>query len=486
MKPIHRIIRNTGVLIVGHFIFKLLSLFITVYIARYFGVSEYGKYVFVFAYLAFFRELSDLGHRLIIVRDISRNKSIASKFMGKAILNRIILVILAIALSIILISFTSYSPEIKLFIYIAAFSIFFASFREFYTIIFQANLKMEYREFSRIVIRLLFIFLALWIIYIKGSLIQIIIALVFSEMVHMFLAYHFSRKFVKLEFEIDFKQMKYLLKEAFPIGISHFVLIIILQANFLMLSAMKGDASVGVYSAASKLVDTLLIVPSALMMSLFPVLSEYSKNSKEKFIKIQKLSIKYLFILMLPIAIGTSFIADKIILLFYGNSFFESANVLRILIWIIVFNSIQQILAGILIIMNKQKLYTVNITISAILLVFFNFILIPKFSYIGAAITTITIQITSLMLTFYFVSKNFEIIPLHKLLVKPAITGAVTGFFIYNFANINPALLISSAAIVYLILSIVLGVFSEEDKQLAKKAIIPLISRIQFSDFKNR
>ena len=54
MSTVHKIAKNTGIIIIGNITFKVASLFIIIYMARYFDVKDFEKYNFVFAYMSFF------------------------------------------------------------------------------------------------------------------------------------------------------------------------------------------------------------------------------------------------------------------------------------------------------------------------------------------------------------------------------------------------------------------------------------------------
>lgn len=472
MSTVQRVARNTGIIIVGDAIFKLISLVVTIYLARYLGTVGFGKYSFVFAYLAFFNIITDLGLQQILVREMSRERSIVPKLIGNAYIIRLILTVIAVVLSMIIINLMSYPTDTTTYIYIAAFTLLFISFSDFYATIFQANLRMEYDIITKLTFKVLSAGLILWIIFVlQGTLTQIILVLVFSEMVKTSLNYLFSRKFVKPRFEIDFGLWKYLFEEALPIALYSVIWIIHFRIDVVMLSVMQGDAPVGIYSAAYRLSEPLLLIPAALVISLFPIMSASFKSSKERLIKSYRLGIRYILIIMLPIAMGTTLIANKIILLIYGAEFAGSAAALQILIWALVFTSVNSVLINLLVSMGKQKLNTVSITLCAVINVIFNFILIPILSYNGAAIATVATSAVFFGASFFFVSKHLQVIPIHKILVKPVIGGLIMAAFVYYFVEVNTFLLVPSAAAVYLVALLTLKAFTKEDRDIVKKIV---------------
>jgi O-antigen/teichoic acid export membrane protein len=471
LSTIQRVAKNTGIIIGGEIVCKIIALFTIIYLARYLHPVEFGQYSFVLAYLAFFGIITDLGLHAILVREMSRDSTMAPKLIGNAYIIKLTLTIFAVVLSMIVINLISYPSNITIYIYIAVFTLPFMSFSDLYTTIFQANLKMKYNIIARIIFRILLAILILWVIFSHGTLMGVMIALVFSELVKTLICYSFSRKFVKPRFEIDFGLWKYLLKASLPIALSGFIWVIHHNVDVVMLSIMQGDAPIGIYSAACRLVEPLGFLSSALMISMFPLMSIHFINSKEKLIKSYRLSLKHLLIIALPVAIVITFIADKIILLVYGTPFAGSTTVLQILIWAFVFVSVNSVLTNLLISMDMQKLYMLSAGLCAIVNVTLNLLLIPILSYNGAAIATVVTNVVLFGANFYFVSKHLQVLPIYKIAIKPVISGLLMGAFIYYFVDINIFLLVPLAGIVYWMALLALKTFSKEDWDIVKKVL---------------
>jgi O-antigen/teichoic acid export membrane protein len=439
------------------------------YLARYLGTVGFGKYSFVFAYIAFFGVITDLGLQTILVREISRDPSNASKLFGNAYIMKLTLSIFAVALSMIVITLMSYPTDTTTYIYIASFTLLFLSFSEFYDAIFQVNLRMEYSIIAKLAFKVLSAGLIIWIILSHGSLMQVLIALVFSEMAKTLLSYLFSRKFVRPRFAIDFGLWKYLFKEALPVALTSLIWVIYNRIDVVMLSMMTGDAEVGLYSAAYKLADPLSLIPHALMISLFPIMSASFITSKERLVKSYRLSFKYLLIITLPIAMGVSILSDKFIFLIYGADFSGSAAALKILIWALVFISGSTIFGHLLPAIGKQKQVTYITALCAFGNITLNFVLIPLMSYVGASIATVVTALLAFILGFYFVSRNLRVLPLHKIHIKPVVAGLIMGAFVYFSIDTNIFLLILCAAAIYLLSLLLLKTFTEEDIEIIER-----------------
>ena len=431
----------------------------------------FGKYGFIFAYLSFFSILTDLGMREILVRDMSRDKEMMPKLFGNAYIIRLIFSVFAVVSSIMMITFMGYPLSMVSLIYLASFQIFFISFSEFYSVIFQVNLQMKYSTFAKVIFKVICLILIFYVIYSNGALIQIIFALVLSESIKTLIIYFYYRKMVKPRFEIDLHVWKYLFKEMLPIALSGVMLIFYYRIDVVMLSAMKGDTPTGLYTAAYTLTEPLSIIPYAFMASLFPIMAISFKNSQEKLIKIYKQSFKYLLIIAVPVAIGATIIADKIIQLIYGSSFSGSASALQILIWSVMFVFLNYVLSYLLLSTNNQKLNAISVIICTIINIIMNYMLIPMFSYVGAAVATVVASALLSTINFYFVSTRLQPLPIHKIAAKPIISGLVMGIFVYCFENLNICILVFLAAVIYFIMLVALKTFSTEDIAIAKKIL---------------
>ena len=112
---------------------------------------------------------------------------------------------------------------------------------------------------------------------------------------------------------------------------------------------------------------------------------------------------------------------------------------------------------------DRQKLFTLTSGITTIFNILLNVILIPKYSYIGAAVATLISEILSFSMLYYLTSKNKFSINLAKIVAKPIIANiAMIGFVIY-LKNLHLILIISISAIIYfLVILAIKGIGKEE------------------------
>src|SRR5207249_9820698 len=128
-------------------------------------------------------------------------------------------------------------------------------------------------------------------------------------------------------------------------------------------------------------------------LALFPVLSPSAVNAPApragaSLRGTTPLAVKPRLGLAFPVAVGTTLMAEPIIRLLAGEEYLpHSANALRVLIWFLPFSFTNALLQYVLIALNRQRFITGAFVLATGFNVLANLLLIPRFSYIGAAVT---------------------------------------------------------------------------------------------------
>ena len=470
MNTVQRIAKNTAALFAAQAVVAILSLVLSIFIARSLGDVIFGKYSFALAFAAIFAVFSDLGYGTLLIREVARDKSQASKYLNNIISMRVLLSLLIFALISITINAMDYPADTKNVVYLFGIYMLVVSFSGVFMVTFRAFEKMEYEAGITILANLIRVSLGLLVLFLGYGLVELAFVFLFSGVFDFLLSFLIcSRRFVKPKIELDFEFWKSTIKIALPLGMLSIFGLIYVRIDTIMLSVMKGDAVVGWYNAAYGLVLAFKPIPQLFMNALFPLMSGYFVSSKDSLKKVYEHTFKYLFILGLPLAVGITLLADKIILLFYGQQFYPSIIALRILAWDIPLVFLYVCSAFILASIDKQNQMAVIAGCAALINVTLNLFLIPSFSYVGAAVATIVTETVLITLYFIVISKNFYKLPIGKILIRPSIASSTMGFFIYYLININLLLLVILAVLVYFTSLYLVKGFSKDDLELLKR-----------------
>ena len=487
MTTAKRIAKNSTFIFLGDAIGHILQLVVVVYLVRYLGDVTFGKYAFAFAFTSLFMILSDLGLSVLSIREIARDTSKAGEYLTNISITKFTLSLITIVLIVVTINLMHYPWDTTLAIYIVGGVTVFTSFTSSFRSIFRAFERMEYEAITKIVERVLIFGSVLPILFLGYGLIEVVSAMLVAQaLIFIFTLAIIIKKFTRPVLSFDFSLCKSLIKEALPFGLASVFAVIYFQTDTVMLSMMKGDAVVGWYNAAYRLVMGTLFIPGAFVGALYPVLSRYFTTSKDNLMVVYEKSFKFLAILAVPLGIGTTLLADRIIIFLYGEDFAPSIIALQILIWGASIIFIKSIGGYTLASINKQLVDTRVTGISALLNVGLNLLLIPTYSYVGAGVASIASQVFVFTCEFSYLQKNGYKIEAPKIVLKPLCAGAVMGLLVYSLKvmNINLFVIIIGAIVIYVASLYVLKAFDEKEMEMMRNMFknevsVKLLERIR-------
>jgi O-antigen/teichoic acid export membrane protein len=475
MNTVQRIAKNTGVLLVSQIVGYLFSFFFVMYTARYLGSEGFGILSFAIAFTGIFGVFADLGLSTLTVREVARDKTLASKYLGNIVVIKVILVVITYGLIALTINLLGYPEDTITVVYLIALSVVFGSFTGVFNSIFQAYEQMEYQSFGTILNSTLMLSGALLAIRQGFSIVEF--ASIYFLVSAVALGYGFViaiLKFTKLKIEVDWSFWRPTIKEALPFGLAGLFLVIFYKIDTVMLSIMVNMEAVGWYNAAYSLVIALLVIPTAFNSAIFPVMSGFFISSHDYLKIVYEKFLKYMIVISIPIGVGTTLLAGRIILLIFDSQYQNSIIILQILIWSDVLLFLSSPLSRLIESTNRQIFLPKVAGVCMLVNVCLNLLLIPTFSYIGATIATVITQFISLAYQYSIVTKEGYKIMNHFILgtiLKVAIASLLMGIFVWCFKSLHLGILVIFSALIYFIAIYILRVVEETDIKMIKQLI---------------
>jgi len=459
-----KIFKNSGSILLGNVIKGIVGLVISIILARYLGVDKFGIYNYVFTLIYFFAIIPNLGMNSILTREISVDRTKAKVLLSNALSLKLLLSLFAIALLSIVIVFLKGAGYTSKLVWIASIGLLF-NLHTIYESMFKVDLRMYYPILSNIIKSILYGLFVVFVIYINAGLTQIIIASIIAGFISLAIMIKWSNSYFPIVPAFDFRVFKYLLKESWPLALSTLFVVIYIRIDVVMLEFIKGFSAVGSYSAAYRLTEALNIIPVACMGSLFPLMSRYAKKDKKVFSHLCYLGLKYMFIIIIPILIGTTLFSNRFIAL-YGAKFMTSAVTLSILIWSSFFMFLNIVLINALIAIGMQKIDAIISGVLIFINIILNLFLIPKFSYNGAGLATVATEMFGFFVMAYLVFKIIKI-KLNKLdILKILLANFTLFFYLKLVSGFNIFFIVPSSIIIYFIFIYFLKVFGDDYKNL--------------------
>lgn len=464
---VRRIVKNMGVLSIGYAVNKLCLLAFFAIIARHLGAEAFGKYGFAISFTAIFMALGDLGLNTLAIREVAKDRSKASEYLGNIALLKLTLSVVALGMIFLVINLLNYPRDTTEIVYVIGIAVFFSSLSTAVRWIFQAFQKMEYEALVQIAEGVILLSLGFLVLYSGGELFELAGAyLLTCILVFVFSLYLTVKKFTKPKFEVSLGYWRFLIKTTLPIGLAIIFVAVYLNTGTIMLSLMKDSTSVGWYNAGYKLVNFIKFIPSIFGLALFPVMSEFHKSSIESLRRFFRKSIQCMVLLALPIAIGTTILSFKIIPLIFGNDFIPAVPVLQIFIWFAALSFVQTITNQCLIAIGKQKIPMYALGIGAILNIILNLAFIPKFAYVGPVIAILISQVVTISFVIFYISRNLEINLFTNQTTKALLAAVLMGCFVWLLKSFSLLLVVPLALLIYFAVLLVVKGITKKDLML--------------------
>ena len=394
--------KNVSWILIQNIFSMICSVFVTAIVARHYGAAGYGYINFAQSFVALFSFIAIMGTNHIIMKNLSEDKIEDGIVLGSNLFIRIILAIISLLVSQG-ISLLIYDKDINILILLFNLNTILCSF-DVFSYYAQSKMQNKYISISKIISITVFSILKLLVIFLDLNINFFVLTYLIETIIYSILLYISYRKISSnrnVKWKIDYLYIKELLKKGKYYALASLMVTIYLRIDQVMLGTMISDKSqVGIYSAAVRISEIWTFVPISIIMSYKPIIINEKEKSKAKYDKeLSKLYNIVSFVCFLFVVIICVFGKLGIYIL-YGNEYSNAYIPLIILtigIWFGVLGNIHYIW---MICENKEKYSTFYSFSGCITNIIFNFLLIPKYGIIGAAIATLISQISSNILSF--------------------------------------------------------------------------------------
>lgn len=226
----------------------------------------------------------------------------------------------------------------------------------------------------------------------------------------------------------------------FPLIISTFFRVIAPRSDLLILGYWANSSDVGIYSAAFQTSAILSLILGSFSTSFAPMIGKALANEDWESVKeLYQATCRWVFMFTLPLFICMVVFRQEILKVF-GADFVAGADCLVILASGQLFNTLTGGANTILLMSGHSGKVMLNTIIIGLFLVAANWIIIPQFGIIGAAVSaSIGLTVTNLVRA-YQVWGLVKIQPFTTSLAKPLLAGVLAGGMAWAVRILFPAL----------------------------------------------
>lgn len=454
-------------------VLEMAIVFVTIKLTTtYLGLSGFGDYGTVLAFVYIFSVLGDFGLYSIVVRDISLAGADESRIVSGAFSIRMLLGGIVLGSAYFFSLLFPYSPVVRDGILIAAAGYWFLNGVQVLMGVFQKHLLMDRVAVAEIMGRLVqFVGIVLAVRYDLGFM--FVISTVFwGAVLNFFLVIIYARKLVRIRFNLDMELWRDMLRRSFPLAVSAILVLIYFKLDTIFLSVMKGSDAVGIYSLAYKIMENLIFFPSMVVGLTMPLMSRSASEDREQFVSIMQRTLNFLLVAIVPIVLGIFAVSDKLIRLLSEPAFAAAAPVLDILTLALACIFLGALFSNAIIALKRQKDLAYIYACGAVFNVAVNLVVIPRYSYFGAAFSTLATEFLVTALMILAIYRDIKTLPSFANLLRTGTAGLLMFAVLraLSFLDIFSMMIIGAA--VYAAAALLLGAVSKEETQklLQKRA----------------
>jgi O-antigen/teichoic acid export membrane protein len=453
--------RNATFVLGVQVVLKALAFLFNVYVVRRLGDVHFGQYSAVMAYVAIFAIFTDWGMSPYAVREMAKDRKKTSWLLPNIVAIRVILSLIITIIAPLSALWLGKEGDMVLGVLIASAGLILYAFQGPLSSALTARERLDYTSVFGLVSRLVFWGLGVLLLTNGLGFIGLVIASLISVAVVAVLSGWALFKLGVGRLILSARRWPQLFLAALPFGVSDISDVFMQRFDTVLMSFVLTDAAVGWYSVPWTLINMILLIAQSIAIAMYPSMVRSYTENPELLPRVAWRSIKYLLIVCLPIAVGGTVLADRIIITLYKEVFANSIPVLQVTLWALPSLFLLELLGRVSNTLYLERLAARINVINAVITVILNLILVPTIGILGAALALVVGRTIRLVQYWRLIGNDQLVSQRWGSLLRVTLAAAAMGVSVFvlsqapTFAAIDSKrgllVLIGAGAIVYVV-----------------------------------
>lgn len=478
----HSVAKNSAAPMLLNLFNKGIDFVFAAFYLRVLGPAEAGSFATAIATAGLFEIVANYGLNILLIRDVSQDKSQAGQFLlNSSVLRLLTAAIASLPIIVYLVLASSGTNPLSLAeitaILLMMVGMFFSGLALGVSGLFYVHEEAEVPAAVSTVSTILKVGLGVAVLlagfsFVGLSAVSIVVNVVTLALL---LALALRRFDLHGPWSLDRAMLKGMLRLGFPLMLIHLLQTIFISIDVILLRQLlpDGERVVGWYNSAWKWFNALQIIPSYFTLALFPIISRAINENMDAARRMYRTSIKLMLLLALPIALLTTFAAPFLIRLLGGSEFLpQGAIALQIIIWSIPFGWMNSVTNYVLIALGLERMQPRAFAIAVGFNIICNYLFIPRFSFVAAGITTILSEVVLLIMFAYYLRQRGAGVDWLGLVSRPIFLALVMLAVMWLGYQVSFVLALVLGIIVYPVGLVVFRIIEPEERR-AIVAIMP-------------
>ena len=478
-----RIARNAGVLFLSQLITWSLTLLLTIFLPRYLGPVNSGKFVFASALWAVAGVLITFGMDTYLTKEIARRADKVTELYGLSMVLRVVLYLVGFLGVAAFLYLFNYPLDTALVVFIIGISYLFWQFMGATQASLQGLEQMHYISLGYIAGKATSTLLSIVLLLLGADVYVIAAVAVLGAFVNFAVEFFFLRRLATLHLKFDFTRAKNMLRSSFPYLMSGLFLVAYGQVDVIIISLLVNEQTIGYYGAASQLFGTSFFIPTVFIAAVFPVLTRMYADTSDSLPRLVRRSFDLLVILSIPIGLGLFALAPQLVVLLFGPEFAPSGPILSVLGLVLIVTYLNMLIGQFLISMDRQNRWTVVMAVATVATIPLDLVLIPWCQAtfgnggIGGALSFLITEIGMFVFGLGLLPANSLDRGNAWLATRAMFAGIVMAIAAWLLRDLFIVIPIVVGALVYSGLALLLRVVSADDIALGKKLMQGILGK---------
>ena len=468
MNAPRRIAVNTIFQIASQVFNLVLSFVFTLYLTRLLGPTDFGEFTFALSFPAIFFTPLDFFDELT-TRDLTRDSTRAGAYLINILAFKGVLWLGLLAIVLIVLSLLGQSSQSVKAVMIVSLWLLVSIWNFLLRAMFRAFEQLSLPAMADIVEKGIVFIAGMAVLLTGQGYLLVLWIYVIAALSKWLILMIFIKRRIQLKFQLDLGLWKNLLNQGYPIAVGSFFAVMLLQGGVVLLSTIRGDQEVGWYGAAFRIYSVMMIVANSYTSSIYAILIRYVQKNRSLAIDFAKLSLKVLLAFSIPVTVGVMFLSRPISVVLFGKDYVQTSRALAILFLALPFYFIRNTLSIILFAVDKQKLITTFLAISAILSLTLGWALMPLLGLIGTSLSLVVAEALLVTGLFVTIGRHFAQLNLKGSALKPLLGSFAMSVFILLFPSLPLGIVIALGAAIYGLSMLVMKAFSRADLAILRK-----------------
>ena len=403
----------------------LLPFITTPYLSRVLGAENIGIYGYTTSIVTYFILFGTLGVAMYGQREIAYQQQ-DKKGISKTFLEIVGIRMVSLAISILVFYLLfgrtgDYAIYYQILIIQLVANIFDISW------LFQGIEEFDKTVVRNLIVKILSLLLIFFLVKTPEDLWKYFAIYVGAELIGNISLWLYVPKYIE---KVSWKQLEFKkhLKPTLALFIPQIAIQIYTVLDKTMIGVITKDMiEVGYYEQAQKVVKATLVVITALQTVMNSrIANAYAIDDKKEIKQCLEKSFHFVWVLVIPMIFGLIAIIPNFVPWYYGDGFEGVTPILIATTPILIPIGLNGI-TGIqyLVQIGKQKIFTISVTIGAIVNIIFNLVLIYFWGGVGAAIASIIAETTILGIQLKYFKEQFTLREILKLSIKCLLSGVI-------------------------------------------------------------